>query len=319
MKKNLPFLSFFLGVFLFVAQQVIATPSVAITATSVSSDSFSAHFEPNAECAQFYYVTLTDEDINLWTAMMGMTLDQIIPMWGINATSACDYTWTDMAPNTTYKIFALPLDAQSNPFSYSYIEVTTDAIGGVGTSSISISVSDITSSSAMIVCTPNDQTALFYDGLITVEYFNEVGRDSACTILLENMPTPYYSTDAWTWTNLLAATDYYVIAFGQNSEGVWGDTSFVPFRTLDPDAITTITKPSISIYPIPNNGSFTISGDGLEGGVAQVYSITGQLLKTVALQGDQTFVSTNLTAGSYFVRVLNHAGTVLSNRAILIR
>lgn len=318
MKKTLlVLLSVLLCSSVFAQQGVATAPAVTITATAVTSDSFSAHFEPNAECSHFYYVTLTDEDINLWTAMMGMSLDQIIPMWGINATAACDYTWTEMAPNTTYKIFALPYDAQEVPYSYNFIEVTTDAIGGSGTAVISVSVSEITSNSALVVCTPNDQTAMFYDGLITAEYYNEVGKDSACAILVENMPTPYYSTDSWTWP-LEAATEYYAIAFGKNSAGEWGDTTIVSFSTL-PVGVETFEVENVNIYPMPNNGTFTVAGTGLQGGKAQIYSVAGQMLMTTNLQNDSNLIATELTPGAYFIRIMDKKGLVVSNRTILVR
>lgn len=297
---------------------VCTDPAVAMTATFVGFDSFTIEFTPNAECDHYSYVAMTDAEISMWTSALGLTVEQLIPMWGVATTTADSHTWSDMTPNTTYKVLALPYDANSVSYTYSYIEVTTSGNGGSGTAVVSISVSDITANSAHVVCTPNAETSAFYDGLVTVDYFNEIGCDSACTVLRENIPSPYYSEDAWDWLSLTPNTQYYAIAFGQNADGIWGDTTIYQFQTLSDVAVTDFTAKGISVYPVPNNGNFVIAGDDLQGANALLYSMNGQLLKNISLSSNND-VSVSLPAGSYLLQIQNAEGEKIGQNVIVIR
>lgn len=301
------------------AKDICTDPAVTMVATFVGSDSFTVEFTPNAECDYYSYVAMTDEDVSLWTTMMGMTLEQIIPMWGIEANTAESHTWTDMAPNTTYKVFALPFDVNSVSYSYNYIEVTTSAIGGSGTAVIDIAVSNVTYTSAYVVCTPNAETSAFYDGLVTVDFYNEIGQDSVCTILRENMTSPYYSEDAWEWSDLIPNTQYYAIAFGQNAEGVWGDTTLYMFQTLSDVSVNDFASNGLSVYPLPNDGNFVVSGENLLGASAQLYSMNGQLMQTFTFSSDSNNVSVSLPAGCYLLQVQNAEGKRIAQNVVVIR
>ncbi len=295
------------------------TPAVTMTATYVGEDSFTIHFQPNADCHHYVFVTMTDADIAMWTGMMGMTVDQLVVAWGITAYGDTTYTWNEMEPNQTHKILAVAYDNANTAYPYTFIEVNTNAIGGHGLSVIDITVSNITETSAFVTCTPNDQTALFYDGLVTVEYYDMVGADSACTVLRENCIYPYYSTDAWEWSSLTENTDYYAIAFGQNVDGQWGDTTRFAFSTLNPDGIQDNQTSPIVIYPMPSNGNFNLAGSNLSGCTAQLFSINGQLLREITLDADNTAVSCNLPAGQYLLRVIAPSGNALGSKTVIIR
>lgn len=293
-------------------------PAVEVTITDVTTETFSAHFEPNAECASYAYLAMSDADIAQWTTMMGMTVDQLIPIWGITTSGPDDHTFDQMTPGSTYKILVLPYDANNAPSDYTYIEVTTLSTGGTGTSVINIEVSNITDTSAFVTCTPNEETALFYDGLVTVELYDEIGQDSACSILRENLPEPLYSTDSWEWQGLESGIEYYAIAFGQNSVAQWGDTTKVSFRVLDDEVgISENAATPVVIYPTLSDGTFHIAGRNIAGGTAQIFSTNGQLLKTMSLTSDDATIESGLPTGTYLLRVVGRDGSVKSGKVLI--
>lgn len=297
---------------------ICTDPAVSLTANNVGETSYTVEFTPNAECDHYYYLTMADAEISMWTMMMGMTIDQLITQWGIQTSSPETYTWTEQAPNTLYRIFALPFDADGNSYTYSSIDVTTSAIGGNGTAVVSVDVTDITATSALVTCTPNDQTALFYDGLVTAEFLGEVGADSVCTILIENSAYPFYETYTWNWIDLLSNTDYYAIAFGQNADGEWGDTTMFIFATLEGVGIRDMSEQPIIVYPMPNNGNFTVAGSALDNFKAQIFAINGQLIGECTFSSGKVNIN-GITSGSYLLRVVNSDNQCVGTKKIVVK
>lgn len=293
-------------------------PEVNISISNVTETSISATFTPNATCARYDYVAMTDEEINTWLMFTG-SVDGLISMFGVHATGPDSHNWTGFAPGTTYKVMVRPFDASDTPYPYTYEEVTTLSAGGSGTAEISVSVSEITESTVRIICTPNDQTALYYDGLCTVDLFNSVPLDTVKSFIMENPNNLQYAADDWTWPGLMSNTDYYAIAFGQNSDGVWGPDSIVPFTTLGNTGVADINGPVIVLYPMPCQGSFNIAGKDIAGSTAQLFTIGGQLVGTYNLDSDNTHISTNLPSGNYIIRVLNANGQTMGRKNIVIQ
>lgn len=293
-------------------------PAITITMTEIGESSFTATLEPNTECTRYYYVAMSLEDISMWT-MIGFPLEQMITMWGIEATTAETHTWTDMIPNTTYKIFALPYGAGDVTYPVCSIEFTTNAIGGGGLSVIDVVVNNITENSAQVVFTPNENTALYYDGLIEVSLYDQVGKDSACTLLRENMVEPKYSVDDWIWSSLAPNTAYYAIAFGQNAVGEWGDTTVYAFTTLDASSVNDYNFSEVSVFPMPCQGSFTIAGDQICNGKAIVYSSNGQYIQEINISSTQQNIETSLPTGNYLIQIFNATGNFVTVKKIIIR
>lgn len=303
----------------FSGKNVCTDPSVTITVLSSDETTFTASFTPNAECARYDYVAFTDEEINTYSSMA--PLENLISMWGVHATGLDTHTWTEMEPNTTYKIIVRPFDASDIAYPYSYVEVTTAAIGGSGTAIISISISEITESSARVIFTPNDQTALFYDGLIEVGALNEMGLAAFKDYLMENPMNLHYEEDDWVWPTLQPGSEYYALAFGKNADGEWGEDALEPFATLGggTTGISDISLSPIVLYPIPSNGRFNISGKGITGSTAQIFSISGQLIEQYRIESEQSHLETALPAGSYLFRLVGANGKNLGQKSIVIQ
>ncbi len=415
-----------LALFIYGASFSQEEPAVEITPVNIGTTSLEFNFAPNASCTSYKILISTPEEIEMYINMefFGFNGDTaaMIAGWGLELTGNQNYTWNDMAPSTNYLIFALPYGG-SQAYDYEMLSITSDGNGGTGLSVITIEVTEITASTAIVTCTPNAETAVFYDGIVTKDLLEEVGLDSVCEILYSDGYYPLYETDEWTWEGLDFNTEYVVIAFGKNSEGVWGDTAQYEFSTLpaggtglsevtinvseitETSATLTITPNaetalfyasilskadfdlwgldsvcniirnysafyeeevstvsgltanteyvvvalgmnanrefgdtavysfvattttsvddfetnSISVYPMPNNGTFNVAGDELQGGSVMLYSITGQLLRTYNLNSDNNEISTGLPVGSYMIKVADKTDKIRQSSMMIIR
>ncbi len=52
-----------------------------------------------------------------------------------------------------------------------------------------------------MIVTPNSETNLFHDGLITQSYFDEIGEEEAIEYF-KNDGQPQYEIDDWVWIEL---------------------------------------------------------------------------------------------------------------------
>lgn len=208
-------------------------PHVAVTFPQVTSDAVTAHFAMNPLCTQYTILLSESGSMAQWTSMFGTTATECVLAWGITFTTDTTYTWSQQIPATDFLVYVLAVGKTADDrdtIILDSIPVSTASIGGSGESLVTISVDNITSTSAIVTCTPNDQTALFKDMLITVEAFNRYGQDSAIA-MLKTDPYVYYTTDVWTWADLEPNTPYYVLAIGQNADGQWGPLARETFRT----------------------------------------------------------------------------------------
>lgn len=295
-------------------------PEVSMNVVEVTGTTISVAFDANAECSYYYCLLLPEDEIAMWMFMMGIPLDSLVYEWGASFVQDTTYTWTELVPSVNYRVLVRPYDEAGVGYPSAYINVTTNELGGEGNAAISISVLNVTENSARVLCTPNDQTASFYDGLVTVDYYNEVGMDTVKAILMEDPNNLHFETDDWEWMGLLSNTDYYAIAFGQNALGEWGADALVPFTTLEEvgDGVDGYESPVIVVYPMPCHGNFNIAGKDIANSTVQIYSISGQLLKQFNVDSDNTYINAELPAGSYAIRVIDTVGKVLGKKTIVV-
>ena len=277
-------------------------PSVEITLDEVTTTSLKATFTPNADCAKYHILADTQSNMEMWMSMMGASLEDLIVMWGAEKTSTTTYTWDEMAPNTEYTIYALPKDADGNAGELVTTTVTTEQAGGTGTSVIELVVEVLTKTSVKTTATPNEETAVYHYGLIEKSYFDEIGEEAAVQIFRED-PYPFYEVDVWEWIDLTPETDYYAIATGQNSEGEWGETTIVPFRT-EVEGCDEFVKTNFSVYPNPASSTVNIISDAM--GTARIFDITSRCVMEVEINDLNTTINVEtLNKGVYFININN--------------
>lgn len=80
-------------------------------------------------------------------------------------------------------------------------------------------------------------------------------------------------------------------------------------------------KTSLSVYPNPSNGRFTVqlsSSDRLPQSILSIYDIYGRLLRTELVESEQTHLNlTDLSAGTYLLQVESRTGKI--SRKIVIQ
>ena len=295
-------------------------PAVLITPLEITNTTVTASFTPNAACETYYALIGIQSEMQMWSAMMGVSIDSLVQMWGIEKSIPFTNVWTDQIPNTEYTLYARPLDANGFGYPLNTITVTTLTGGGNGLAEMQVEVTQITDSSVRLIATPNDQTALFFDGLITKEYFNEIGQDSAVDVIKDN-GYPQYTTDDWVWLGLSAATDYYAIAVGKNALDEWGSATIVEFTTLEPVGISDPTEDqkTTSIFPMPNNGMFTFAAPEGQAGTIRIFNTNGQIVFDQSVSGDQPVIDARqLSNGLYHVHFTSESKAITISEKLII-
>ncbi len=277
-----------------------ASASVEISDIATTNTTVTATFTPNEDCASYYYLLGTEAEMAMWVQMMQTPLEQLVMMWGIQATGVVTYTWTDQAPGTEYTIYVVPVNADSTLGEMVTATATTTTAGGPGVSEIEMTVEVLSPTEVMTYTTPNDQTAEYRYGLITQEFYNEIGEDSLVKIIAAD-PYAVYEYDEWLWIDLEENTDYFGYARGKNANGEWGTITLVPFTTT-PDAIGDVNALSFNVFPNPANDFVKIEGNDLK--TVEIFNMTGQAVVRQDVSGNETTISTeNLESGVYFVKV----------------
>ncbi|MDD2565064.1 MAG: T9SS type A sorting domain-containing protein, partial [Salinivirgaceae bacterium] len=207
-------------------------------------------------------------------------------------------------PNTDYYVYTLPIGNDGTEAAYDSAYVKTAAAGGSGEALATIQLFDITSSSVRMIVTPNSETAEFHDGLITKEYFEEIGQEAALEYF-KNDGQPLFDTDEWVWLDLGSDTTYLAIAICKNGVGEWGTPTIEEFTTLVL-SVGNNQNNALIIYPNPNHGQFEVKGSNITGSVVSVYDISGKQVFSQTL--DSNHMSVNIShceSGTYIVEILN--------------
>ncbi|HZK06858.1 MAG TPA: T9SS type A sorting domain-containing protein [Bacteroidales bacterium] len=298
----------------------VSDPAVIITPLEITNTTVEASFTPNVACASYFALLSTQSEMAMWSAWLGVSVDSLVQMWGIEKTEAFTHLWTGQAPNTEYTLYARPLDANGFGYPLNTKTVTTLTGGGNGLAEMQVQVSQITDSSARLIAIPNDQTALFYDGLITKSYFNEIGQDSAVAVIIE-FGSPMYAIDDWVWIDLFANTDYYAIAVGKNALDEWGPATIVEFKTLEPVGIAdpVEAQKTISIFPMPNNGTFTFTTPNGQAGSVRIFNTNGQMVFEQRVSGEQSVIDAHhLSNGLYHLQFTSDSKAITVSEKLII-
>lgn len=255
-------------------------PSVEIVLGNVTTTSIEATFTPNDDCASYYLFSDTQSNVEMWMSMMGVSLEEIIVMWGLEKTSTYTHTWNEFVPNTEYTIYALPEDAEGNAGELVTMQATTELMGGEGVSIIDLEVIVINDSTVRTIATPNEETASYHYGLIEKAYFEEIGEEAAVQYFRED-PYVFYEVDDWTWSPLTPETDFIAISTGQNAAGEWGETTMVHFTTTGGVGCPELIINNLRVYPNPASSYVNITSDTEEGTEIKIFDMTGRCVKNI--------------------------------------
>lgn len=299
-RKFTAFVGFVVAAFLAYAQQ----PEVIITVDETTNTTISASFDRNDVCTQYYILADTEESMNQWASMFGVSLDALVIQWGIPCVSDTSYTWTGMNPNTPYVVYVAALSADDTVLVME--EASTSIGGGEGVSTLTIAISEIGDTSARVVVTPDENTALFKDMVIEKAAADTLSTDTLLS-WLQNDPYTYYETDDWVWNSLDANTCYYVMAIGQNGLFEWGQLAREEFCTNgsgDPAGVEYVQNSNIKVYPNPTVDIVNVSGVSV-GSRVFVYNELGRIV-AMSQSADESlsFDVSDFPRSVYFVGVI---------------
>ena len=303
MKKTLVILSFFLyliGSHVYAQTEV---PYVSIELIQTTPYMLTFHYRPNDACHHFYAFRDRGNEVTLWSNIFGMAADDVVTTWGerIDTVSTWDTYWTHLTPNSQYKIYIVPCDSMGHQYSCEATRFTTLPKGGLGRSTIQISSSYITDTSAYILCEPNEETCGYYNGIIPADWFDKLGLDSVCHLVKNS--SMLYETDRWGHLFLNRGTRYGVVAFGQNGNGEFGDTTLHWFTTLGEKQIVEQDTAPVIFYS--KDGSIDFIPEDQWGLYAvKVYVADKSKVKQEIDLGRSNVIIANLPISDYYVDII---------------
>lgn len=292
------------------------TPNVDISIDETTTSTITASFTKNEYCSSYHYMIGGIGELEMWLQspmFAGMTLSDLVMMWGIEAETGYIHTFDDLTPNTPYVIYVVVHSQLPDIL----VTDTTQTLGqgGAGESVISIQVMEISESSARVICTPNEETAEFRDMLIVKDSCIAYSLDSVVTWLKED-PYAQYTVDDWTWSGLNPGTVYLVLAMGLNADGVWGELAQYEFTTLAETSVCDFAS-NLSIYPNPAHEYVNLNNLPV-GATLTLADLQGRIILKQMIQNTQISIPVNDYAkGMYLLQINN--GTSSVAKKIVVR
>ncbi len=322
MKKKLSYLLLLLGISISLYSQTLnrdVDPSVDITILEVGTTTMKINFEPNETCEYYYFVASPVGQMEMFSEMMGVSIDELVTMWGIKKTEACIHEYSDFAAGTEYEIYARPYGADDTPFPLNMTTASTETGGGEGVSQIAIELSDITSNSVVLKTTPNAETSVYYNGLAELSYIEEQGLDAVMEIII-GYNHALYDVDIWEWIDLKENTQYKAMARGKNANGDWGEIAVADFATL-PSAIDEVSaKKDFRIYPNPSDGNFTLISKLDKKLSGKLIDSSGKHLQNIEIgTGDNVFSFSHLSRGLYWLIIIDDNRTITTAPILIVK
>lgn len=134
-------------------------------------------------------------------------------------------------------------------------------------------------------------------------FFAEAKAQTIVTVTMQDASTQVFNVMAS--GKLFFENDQLVVieAFSQSAAIDISDIRKVQFRTENEDAISSISKDNIVIYPNPTTGKITITGlDGVAVDVS-VYSANGQLVMKRKITSDEEIDLSDMKRGLYMLKI----------------
>ena len=216
--------------------------------------------------------------------------------WSQQSVATNHYTLSNLDPETEYKVTVKAVcgDNASSDWS-AELTFTTEALPAGCPEPSNLAATNMTKNSVVLDWTENGHATSW-----TVNY-KEANANQWSTVIANAHP--------YTLTDLQPETNYSAYVVANCEDGQSGPSNMVQFTTL-PDGINDYEQ-TISLYPNPNSGQFTINNEQLIINRVQVYDVYGKLLKTVEVNANTVELDVReLSAGMYFVRISTEKGVV---------
>lgn len=219
---------------------LVTTTVLDVTATTVT-----ARFEMGDDCTKYAFMIDDEANMAFFCSMFGCTEEEyILQFCNFFQTHDTTWTWDEQMPNKEYIILVVAHSEGADPVILR-TPVTTLPQGTSDPSVITISVSDITETSARVIFTPNEATMLYKDMIIELTAIDSLGGAEGVRdfMINDDMIDEFASEDDWTWTTLEPGRTYSACAVGKNGDGVWGELCHYEFTTAGTSSKKTSSKP----------------------------------------------------------------------------
>jgi len=259
-----------------------------------------------------YTVTLTDHNGCIATAAATITQ----PATGLSV-SASVTTNLNCNGSSNAAVSSVP-SGGSSPYTYAWTGGGTNSSkNGLSGGTYTITVTDIIGCTASATVTVSEPAAL----VITPSSVNDNSNGSCngqASVSISGGIAPYtysWSPGGGTNDSINGKCPNRYCCVVTDSKGC---KDSMCITIVNVTGIANINNSStISIYPDPNNGSFTIAGV-IKGQVIELYNALGQKLSSsVADNSTMSFDISNKADGIYLVRIVNKDGAVITQQKIL--
>lgn len=229
---------------------LIGNPAISYTIDETTSSSFTLTVTANKDCLGYYWCMFekgqAQAQFEQWGPMFGFpNIESMIAQFsGREYDGVSTNTWKDLAPATDYEVCVVPVDEAGTFADMVTIPVTTKQQGGEGVAQVAI-----TSGGAnvyedkllyTIIFTPNDQTAVHHDLVVSKEAFDKKGEETWKNYLLNGDPQDpnynQYGVDKYTF-EANAGEEYYGIAIAKNANGEYGPMVKELFKVETPAGV----------------------------------------------------------------------------------
>lgn len=218
---------------------LIGNPAISYTIDETTSSSFTLTVTANEDCLGYYWCMFekgqAQAQFEQWGPMFGFpNIESMIAQFsGREYDGVSTNTWKDLAPATDYEVCVVPVDEAGTFADMVTIPVTTKQQGGEGVAQVAITsggasvqkTDDGDKLTYTIIFTPNDQTAVYHDGVVSKKKFDEDGEEFWKNYLLNGNPQDpnynQYGVDKYTF-EANVGEEYYGIAIAKNANGEYG-------------------------------------------------------------------------------------------------
>lgn len=214
---------------------LIGNPAISYTIDETTTSSFTLTVTANEDCFGYYWCMFekgqAQAQFEQWGPMFGFpNIESMIAQFsGAKHEEVSTNTWKDLAPGTDYEVCVVPVDEAGTYADMVTIPVTTKQQGGEGVAQVAITSggAEVYEGKLLytIIFTPNDQTAVYHDLVVSKEAFDKDGEEFWKNYLLNGNPEDpnynQYGVDKFPF-EAEAGKQYYGVAIAKNAKGEYG-------------------------------------------------------------------------------------------------
>lgn len=241
---------------------LVGSPSIEAEFTDVTHSSFKVTLKPNKDVKGYYFLGGEKESMKEAYKQTPFgefpNLEEYIKAFGTDFRTRKPHTgnvslsYNQLIPNTLHGVYVVLLDEAGQPSDLHVFDVMTLKKGTSKPSKPKITILEVTHDKIKAQADPDENTSVFRFMLVEKAKYDE---DPAGFVqFLKDQPNSINfpistTTDVGEWRDLLANTEYYLVAIGKNGDDKWGEPVLAPVKTL-PEPAGGSVKPKADVVPL---------------------------------------------------------------------